>query len=110
MFHSLLLLIGILLGSCDSHQESLKDEWAYTTATITQVEYDAAYGYMYTLEYATPESIAVNQKGEKITGPVQQHALDKNKPILNQQILLQYLKEEPIMFKLLKPIEFEKTH
>lgn len=93
---------------CNDSQKPKQEEWANSTATVTQVEYDAAYGYMYTLEYAIPESTAINQEGKKITTPIQQHALDKKKPVLHQQIPVQYLKEEPIIFKLLKSIKFQK--
>lgn len=104
---SLFLICCFLLIQCSDSQKPKQEEWANSTATLTQVEYDAAYGYMYTLEYAILESTAVNQEGKKITGPIQQHSLDKKKPILNQQIPIQYLKEEPIIFKPLKRIEFE---
>jgi hypothetical protein len=106
----LVLLIGFFITSCkDSIISEHKEGWCNSTAIITQVEYDAAYGYMYTFEYGIPESTAINREGKKITGPIQQHSTDKNKPVLNQQIPIQYLKEEPIMFKLLEPIKFEHT-
>lgn len=100
-------MIGFFITSCkDSITSDHEEGWGRTTATIVEVEAcEDKYGY--TIEYPIPESTAINAKGEKIKEPIKQYGMETKKPILNQQISLQYLKEEPIIFKFLQPIQYE---
>ena len=61
----------------------------------------------YTLEYDATESTAVNADNEPITGPIRQHVVGKDrKPRDGQPVRMRYLREGPVVFQLLEPIEF----
>lgn len=101
------LLIVIFVTSCKEPSSPAKDKaWADTTGTVTTVEgFEGKYAY--TIEYPIPESTAINANREKITGSISQHGLEAKKPVLHQKIPMQYLKEEPIIFKLLQSMKYE---
>ncbi len=91
----LVFLIAISLAAVASGQSN----WAETTATITP-SYSEDTGHGYNLTYEIPESTAVNQEGQPVKGPVNQHVTGIDKPVIKQTIQLLYQKEEPVAYKL----------
>ena len=75
-------------------------DWAETTAEITPFYYEST-GHGYTLTYDAPESVAINQEGEPIKGPIDQDVINLEFPVIEQKIQLRYQKDEPILFQLL---------
>ena len=103
---ALILTFFILLFFLLVLLPSLKTNWAFSTAEIISVEEVERGHYLYMFKYQTPESAAINQAGEKITGPIEQLALVDQKPLCPQKVRLKYNKNEPIIFKFLKPLKF----
>jgi len=103
----IICLLGFLFA-CEGRDSSSQDSpWAQSIGTLTVEELeDGSYGY--TITYSIPESTAVTTEGSKIQDPIQQHGMSQRKPIDKQKLKLKYMKEEPIIFELIDPIQYEK--
>lgn len=90
---------------CDT-KERPEVDWADSLASISAESFESGH-YDYTITYDVPESTAVTYEGKKIIGPIQQHGISKKKPIVTKKLKLKYMREEPIVFDLIDPIQFE---
>ena len=81
--------------------------WVTTSARIINIGELPDGKFCYSLEYNPTQSTAVNTAGKPIKGPIQQHYLgNSRKPLEGQKIKMRYMREEPIIYKLLEPIEY----
>lgn len=100
-------LCSLTLYGLNPEKQIPKEGWAESVATIHVGEcHEGFYGY--TLTYEINDSIAVNAQGEKIKGPVEQYGISRKEPVNGQNLQLIYLREEPIIFELLDPIQYKK--
>ncbi len=99
------ITFGFLLSGCSHH--SIKPGWAETIATITESAQMPDGSYAYTITFYADKSTAVNQQGEPIKGPIEQHYFQQTKlAIEGQKLKMRYDIEEPIFNVLLEDIEF----
>ncbi len=102
MFKKIVILLFVslvILTGCTSLSSSNK--WTETVGVIHNVTELNDGKFAYTLSYQT-------ELGRKNSSkPISQHYLGKSqKPINNQKIKMQYLTEEPIIYKLLNSIKY----
>jgi hypothetical protein len=79
-------------------QKSIPSGWAKTLITIKNID-TLDNNYAYTVGYPY-------QIGEEIQ-TIEQYILDDRKPKKNQAIAAIYCQEEPVLFELLEPIQYE---
>lgn len=115
MFHSrmkeifflLFFMLAFSLNAKKTGSSQIPQDWAETIVAIDQVEKLEDGSYAYRMQYNAPESTAVNAKGQKIMGPIDQYGRNEQKPVCPQKIKAMYWKEEPIIFEFLEPMQFE---
>lgn len=89
-------------------EQNIDNEWVDAVATISVTSSNDG-EHSYSISYEVTESSAVDSKGNAVKGPIIQHSSSKNKPVNGQTVKIQYLKDEPIMFKYVDQIKFESN-
>ncbi len=99
VFSLAMLSISLLfVSNCNKKEEP----WAESVARVIEIAEVAPNQWGIKIEYAVPESVAVNAQGEKIIGPITQtiHYAVRPTMEIGQELKVQYLKAEPITVKL----------
>jgi hypothetical protein len=104
---SLFLCIFLLGCQKDKPCRNADNAWVETIATITSTKITNE-EYNFIISYEASESTAINKEGKKINGTIQQYGMSQKKPIDDQKLRLKYMKEEPVIFELSEPMQFEK--
>ena len=112
MWLGILVIGGVLLGVVFKILPKVRNNKAYATgvAHILKPEKRTDEGkvfYFFSYQYEASESTAVNDLGVPIKGPIVQSTLSQRKPKYPQNVRIQYMKEEPIVFEVLEPLSFE---
>ncbi len=79
-------------------------KWLQAEATIQSTAQVAEGVYAYTLSYPVTGSTAVNAAGEAVTGSIVQNIFGLTyRPKLGQTLTIEYLAEEPLMYRVVQP-------
>ncbi len=98
-----IVLLALQVVGCNP-SEPAASKWYQTEATIKSATKLNDGMYAYSLSYPVTASTAVNESGEPIAGPIVQNVFGLTYlPKIGQTLTIQYLANEPIMYRVVQP-------